>query len=499
VNEYLNFGLKFDVISSKGIYLDQAAKANRFSFFGSYDKNAYSLYGSISLNSFFQSENGGLIDIQQFIEHPGKDALAYKMYLEEADSKLRKNVIFFTQSLDILKSASGTDSLKNKKESSLFHLNHTFTFSKFSKIYNDILTTPEELGFYKDNYYLVNTARDSAFSYIIENSFQISSDKFKFLPGFITGIKHQYQTYGYRYPAPAQVIINEIPFDTVVAADSHTDYNNVAVFASILDEEMLRFKYKGSAEYFLGGYRQNDFMIDFSIRYDSRDQKSGIMAAANIYLTEPDYFLKHYGSSHFKWDNNFFKISNTGAKIAFHANERMFSAEAGLNIFGNLVYLDTLALPAASAENILLLSFRIEKNFKWKGFNQVNKILIQSANPDRIIKLPLLAYWNTSYYEHAFFNKVLRIQLGFDFSWHTRYYADAFMPATGMFYRQDKDEVGNYPFLDLFLNWKIKRTRLFLKYTNSLSDIAGYHYFTTYGYPMNGQGLRFGFSWTFYD
>jgi len=60
-------------------------------------------------------------------------------------------------------------------------------------------------------------------------------------------------------------------------------------------------------------------------------------------------------------------------------------------------------------------------------------------------------------------------------------------------------KTGNYPFLDGFFNWKIKRTRFFLTYTNVLAGIAGHNYFTSYGYPMNESSLKFGLAWTFYD
>jgi hypothetical protein len=158
-----------------------------------------------------------------------------------------------------------------------------------------------------------------------------------------------------------------------------------------------------------------------------------------------------------------------------------------------------MALPMAADKALFLSYLQIVKKIKWKGFNQINRVLVQKVNNKDALQLPLLAYGNVSYYENTFFKDVLRIQLGFDFYYNTSYFADAFMPATGLFYRQDKREIGNYPFMDAFLNWKIKRTRLFLKYTNLLSGLAGYNYFTTYGYPMNERGLRFGFSWSFYD
>jgi hypothetical protein len=498
VNKYTNFGILYDLIASKGIYLYQGTKTNRISFFGSYDKNAYSVYGSINLNSLTQKENGGLIDIPQFEKHLAKDPISYGMLLDNAESTTKKNTVFFTQTLDILKKSRDTSSLK-KKEETLFHLNHTFSYSKYYKIYNDQISNTDTLDFYANNYYLINSAYDSAFTQIVGNSFQISGDQYKFLPGFIAGIKHQYQRFGYLAPFQTHIMIDTILVDTIIAGKKSSAYNNLSIFFSILDNGSGRFHYNASAEYFFAGYRQNDIISDFLLSYSSKSRKSSITVSANFYLTEPDFFLKTYSSSHFLWSNQFSKMTNTGAKIALERNTGRFRVSARLNLLGNFIYLDTMAIPVVEDKSILLSCISLEKRFKWKGFNQINKILIQKSNNDAAIQIPLLAYQNTSYYENAFFKEALKFQIGFDFYYNTSYYADAFMPATGMFYRQNKREVGNYPFLDAFLNWKIRRTRFFLKYTNSLSGIAGYNYFTTYGYPMNSPALKFGLSWTFYD
>ena len=57
----------------------------------------------------------------------------------------------------------------------------------------------------------------------------------------------------------------------------------------------------------------------------------------------------------------------------------------------------------------------------------------------------------------------MEIQLGLDIFYFTSYYGDAYMPALGMFYIQNKKQIGNYPFADIFFNFKVKRARVFLK------------------------------------
>ena len=75
------------------------------------------------------------------------------------------------------------------------------------------------------------------------------------------------------------------------------------------------------------------------------------------------------------------------------------------------------------------------------------------------------------------------------------------MPPTGVYYLQDEYDVGGYPFLDVFLAFKIARTRIFVSYNNLLSggEFLGNNYFTTYRYPMKYRHFRLGLVWTFYD
>jgi hypothetical protein len=73
------------------------------------------------------------------------------------------------------------------------------------------------------------------------------------------------------------------------------------------------------------------------------------------------------------------------------------------------------------------------------------------------------------------------------------------MPATGRFYMQDRIETGNYPFVNVFMNLKIRRTRLFLMLDHVNAGLTGYDYFMIPSYPMNVRMFRYGLAWTFYD
>ena len=81
----------------------------------------------------------------------------------------------------------------------------------------------------------------------------------------------------------------------------------------------------------------------------------------------------------------------------------------------------------------------------------------------------------------------------------TEYYADYYNPAMGTFYVQHNEKIGNYPWLDAFVNLKIKRTRFYVKYTNMGTKIIKSGYYTTPSYPEQIASASFGLSWTFYD
>ena len=82
----------------------------------------------------------------------------------------------------------------------------------------------------------------------------------------------------------------------------------------------------------------------------------------------------------------------------------------------------------------------------------------------------------------------MNTQLGVDLTYHTLYYPYSYMPATGRFYRQDQIQAGNYPFMNVFLNFKVKRTTAFFMFDHVNADLMtenvryNYYYDTQLSY-----------------
>jgi len=115
------------------------------------------------------------------------------------------------------------------------------------------------------------------------------------------------------------------------------------------------------------------------------------------------------------------------------------------------------------------------------------------------VRLPEFTGNMTFLFNFALFNRALISQAGVSCFYNTRWKGDAWMANTRTFYLQDKVYTGGYLYTDVFLNLKIKRARLFLKYQHLNSGWNDYSYFMVPHYPQPDRGLRFGVSWMFYD
>lgn len=93
---------------------------------------------------------------------------------------------------------------------------------------------------------------------------------------------------------------------------------------------------------------------------------------------------------------------------------------------------------------------------------------------------------------------VLNTELGADLRYFTAYEAPDYNPAVGQFATQDsqlRTKIGNYPWVNVYVNFQLKRARFYVMYTH-VNKYAG-SYFLTPHYPTNERILRLGISWSF--
>jgi hypothetical protein len=218
---------------------------------------------------------------------------------------------------------------------------------------------------------------------------------------------------------------------------------------------------------------------------------------------QPSFWFQQWGSSHFIWNTNLkkeFRI-NVGTGLSFPA--RKANLKFNYAIINNYTDFDTTAHPSQYSSALSVAAITVSKDLRLWKFHLNSDVILQQSSNRNVLDLPFVALRSAAYFEHLFhFESTggrLYTQLGAEVLYTSGYYAYAYMPATGRYYRQDKTLTGNYPYVNVFFNFKVKRTRVFLMFDHVNSGLMGYDFAMVPAYPMNTRMLRYGLSWTFYD
>lgn len=119
-----------------------------------------------------------------------------------------------------------------------------------------------------------------------------------------------------------------------------------------------------------------------------------------------------------------------------------------------------------------------------------------------VIRFPRWYLWGSWYYERGFFREALLLRVGVDWRWQSAYFADAYMPALKQFYLQNSFLVRAYPVSDLFISFKIRKVRAFLKLTHwneGLLPFPDNGYVVTPFYAGFRRTFGLGISWRLFD
>jgi hypothetical protein len=182
----------------------------------------------------------------------------------------------------------------------------------------------------------------------------------------------------------------------------------------------------------------------------------------------------------------------------FVSARRKLNIGAKYAILNNYIFNDTLGIPNQTSKELIVLSVYFDKDFNYQNLHFRTRLLWQKGSNEDFIHLPDFSAYVSAYYQ-LLISKVLYTQIGVDTRYNTSYYADAYAPNTGLFYLQNEKKYGNYPYIDIYANLRLKRTTVFFKMMNIGSEFINREYITTPSYPMNKATFRLGITWAFYD
>lgn len=497
VNRYLNFGLIYDIIYNLGQYNYQRAEDKTFTFFSSYTAPVYKLCFSAGINNITSYENGGIIDKNDLSQYETRDVPVKLGGLNIAKSMLKNNNILLVQKLTVGKRTETGDSLK--KDSGFSGLkgifSHIFIYENTKRTYTD---NYPDAGFYDTIFINESATFDSLSSRMIKNTLRFdfeTDEKRKFRIGGGVGIRNELIRYSQINPGT----------DTLSADTLAWRKSNNALVGRLFNNIGQKFRWTADGELFLTGYRMGDFSLrgDITKSFDWKRGTADWKINGGILNRQPSFWYEHWGSNHFKWENSMKKEFRIDIGTEFNYPARNANLRFNYAIIDNYTDFNTSSLPSQHQGGLSVASVMVRKDFRAWKFHLSGDVLAQVSSNSDILDLPLVSLRSAGYIEHLLrfkqTNGKLNTQLGIDLLYHTPYYAYSYMPATGRFFRQEKVRTGNYPFINVFLNLKLKRTRIFVMYDHVNSGLFGYDYFMTPSYPMNFRMLRYGLAWTFYN
>ena len=448
-------------------------------------------------------ENGGLNmpNIQDDFPDLNPEELVFQF--NNASLYLKNLQFFYNHSLSIGNiNVKGKDSTVTKLPVSTVY--HTVKIDHTKRRYNiDDLTS----YYGSDNPFYPNINRDSlqtrdSTTYNnISNVFQIKFNEeanslLRFgLRAYITNDISMY-----KHPAPSDWKYDKDNKGIPVYQNRDTTLVTSAIGGQIFKNLGENFWWNAGMKLYFQGYRAGDSEISGSLNSSFRIRKdtAGFFANGGIFLRQPELFQTEYFSNHLQWSENFNQVKTLRAKAGFRIPTRRFELSAGANIITDHIYWSNDGTPRQTSDVLEVIHGRLKKHFQLWNIHSVNDVVMQYSSDERYIPVPLLALYNSTYYENTLF-KVLHIQVGFDLRYNTEYYAPKYMPATSMFVMQNDQKVGNYPFVDAFINMQLKRARIYVKFDHVNLGYPDEPYYSGYQYPNNPRSLKFGVSWNFYD
>lgn len=478
-----NITADFSRIRSEGSYLRQSTNDNFISLSTNYKSpnNRYWLLSSVIYNSMKNAENGGLTDDTLFFNSGNIDEKLLNVNLTLAKRSAENANVYIKQILNFGKRPADTSAADIIVPTS--RLLFVSSIDANSLKYQD--DNPSS-SYYTSIYYDSTETFDSTFYYNIENelNWKRSDNKkhrgFNDLLGLGFSFKHQ--------------LIN------IKQKSLDTTFNNlIGGFEFFNTYSSHSFWWNLSAKYVLEGYNKDDFHSSLNFIKESNDSLTKVTLKLETRQQNPDFIYNRFLSNHFIWENIFEKSRSNGIEISLKMKKIKFETCFSAYNYKNVLYFDNYSLPRQYNSFIPIFSIFIKKDISFFKWHFDNKIIYQYIPDSTVIRLPAFITENSIYYENYLLKKALLLKIGASIYYTTSYFSNSYMPVSGQFYVQDEKKYGNYPFIDFFINAKVKSVRVFFKIDHLNSGWNGKGYMLTPDYPYPGRTFKLGVSWRFFD
>jgi len=474
LSERLYLGLDFDVETTIGLFTNQRVSSNQFqinSAFNTFNKR-YGVYVNFIRNKFKFGENGGLTDDYYYEDTTETNRQILAVNLNYATNTVKNNYYALNQYFYL--GGLPDDTMGRVKLGKLF-LNTDFSTSY--RLYED-----HDTFYYKNQYLDTLGTFDSVYTNSFHSTFGWTNDQNDLSQhlGISARINYQYNEY---FDGNNKYFFNYLTPQVDIFLKTKLLY--------ILLSGKYQTKMENSSSIDIGN---GDITFNGDINFNFNNIK--LNAGLDFFNTSPQIKSWHYYSNHFMWDHTLQKQTTMNLNGSIELNGYKLSTEI-INI-NDYVYFDQQTLPQQYSGSIALFKLRFKKRFVFKKFGASLIGLYQSSSNTEYLRIPAFTGRGSIYFTFPLFKGALYVHPGFDLTYLTSYYADFYDPAMMQFRIQNDKKVDNQVYANFFINFKIKRARIFVMYSHFNTLWGKYNYFLVTHYPQQDAALKFGISWRFY-
>lgn len=386
---------------------------------------------------------------------------------------------------------------------------HTLAFDNYKRIYQ-AYQSPS--GYYANDFYTPTTftgdsIQDRTTYWTLRNTVGIA-----LLEGF-----NKWAKAGLKAFASYELRHYELP--TLDAGIGTWNEHNLSVGGQLLRTQGQTLHFNVSAEAWLAGRNSGQLHVDGNADLNFRFLGDAVLLAASAFFhnDKPSFYYQTYHSRHFWWDNDdldkmlhtqiagVFRLKKLGTRlrVAFD-NIKNYTYLAQSYDFtqsgDNYLQQNTVVEARQHSGNISVITAQLRQDLAWKALHWDNEWTFQKSSNEDVLPLPTFNIY-TNLYLRFKIARVLKCDFGADMRFFTKYYAPSYSAQLGQFAVQEGDnrvEVGNYPIVNVYLNFHLQHTRFFVSYSH-VNASSGNEGFLVPHYPINSGVLHFGLSWNFFN
>ena len=533
----LNYSLEYNRFGGNGIMENEKTVNKTLAATTNYLGKKYLLHVGYIHNKIVRNENGGTTDITM-VRDTTLDAREYPVYFSKASSTTIKKTVFLDQQYRIpftfikkiqdnrddkqyreriLSSGDSTliagidslmawhvaerealDTLGDSNITTAF-IGHSSEYSVFRRLYKDQISSSDRIArdFYGGNFNYnptnsYDTARVSKFENRVFLRLQPWSEN-AIVSKLNGGIGNR--------------ITSWADFDpSFLSGKNKTVWNSTFVYAGVEGQLRNYIQWDATGDYVFLGSEMNDMSVKANARFSvypfrkARTSPVSLKLHFETSLKEPEHYHTHYYSNHYKWDNEFGKVSTTKLQARMDIPRWDISAEVGYALLANNIYFDSLSVVRQNADPMSVLSASLTKNLALGPIHFDNRILFQVSSNQDVVPVPTAAINTKLYLQFDVAKNVMQMQIGANAWYNTKYYSPAWNPALAAFYNQKEIKYNNGPVIDAFVNVQWKRACIFVKAENVGQGwpMDKFDYFSAHHYIRTQRALKFGIYWPFY-